>query len=114
MFVAAEHCICLAKFEYSETSQILSLFSREHGIVKVMAKGAHRRTKAGASRFDGGIDLLDTGQAVFTNTDNPQALATLTDWKLRDGHLDLRGNLRGLYLALYAIELVSLLFEEHD
>jgi DNA repair protein RecO (recombination protein O) len=113
MLVSADHCICLTKFEYSETSQILSLFSREHGIVRVMAKGAHRRTKAGASRFDGGIDLLDTGAAVFTG-DRTKELAALTEWKLREGHLELRKNLRGLYLALYAAELSANLFEEHD
>jgi DNA repair protein RecO (recombination protein O) len=99
--------------EYSETSQVLSLFSREHGIVHVLAKGAHRRTKAGASRFDGGVDLLDLGVAVFTD-DPKRDLATLTEWKQLDGHLELRKTLRGLNLALYAAELVSLLLESHD
>ena len=56
-----DRCICLRKIEYSETSQILALFSRGHGLVRVIAKGAHRRTKAGASKFDGGVDLLDVG-----------------------------------------------------
>ena len=58
-----DRCICLRKVEYSETSQILLLFSREHGLQKVIAKGAHRRTKAGSSKFDGGADLLDVGHA---------------------------------------------------
>ena len=84
-----------------------------HGIVKVIAKGAHRRTKAGASNFDGGVDLLDLGNGVFTD-DPHRDLATLTEWKLQDGFLDLRKNLRGLYLGLYAAELASLLFEVHD
>jgi DNA repair protein RecO (recombination protein O) len=113
MALASDRCICLRKVEYSETSQILWLFSRGHGIVRVIAKGAHRRTKAGASKFDGGIDLLDSGTAVFTD-DPARDLATLTEWKLTDGHLELRRTLRGLYLALYAAELVSLLIEEHD
>jgi DNA repair protein RecO (recombination protein O) len=113
MGLAADQCICLRKFEYSETSQILTLFSRGHGVVRVMAKGAHRRTKAGSGRFDGGIDLLDLGEAVFTDDSNRE-LATLTEWKLREGHLELRKNLRGLYLALYAIELLGALIEEHD
>ena len=78
-----------------------------------MAKGAHRRTKAGASRFDGGIDLLDVGQGVFT-PDTSRELALITDWKLEDGHLSLRHSLRALYLGIYAAELVSVLFEEHD
>ena len=113
MPLASDRCICLRKLDYSETSQILMLLSREHGIIRVMAKGAHRRTKAGASRFDGGIDLLDVGQGVFS-ADTSRELALLTDWKLEEGHLNLRQSLRALYLGLYAAELVSLLFQEHD
>src|SRR6478672_6674926 len=66
MALVHDRCICLRKVEYSETSQILTLFSRDHGLQRVVAKGAHRRTKAGASKFDGGLDMLDVGQAVFT------------------------------------------------
>lgn len=113
MALVSDRCICLRRFEYSETSQILSLFAREHGLVRVIAKGAHRRTKAGASKFDGGIDLMDLGEAVFTY-DPARELATLTEWSLRDGHLELRKSLRGLYLGQYAAELVGLLVEEHD
>ena len=113
MPLVRDRCICLRKTEYSETSQILTLFSREHGIIRAIAKGAHRRTKAGASKFDGGVDLLDSGDAVFTH-DPGRDLATLTEWALRDGHLGLRTNLRGMYLGLYAAELVGRLVEEHD
>jgi DNA repair protein RecO (recombination protein O) len=113
MPLVSDRCICLRKLDYSETSQILMLLSRNHGIIRVIAKGAHRRTKAGASRFDGGIDLLDVGQGVFS-ADTSRELALLTDWKLEDGHLNLRQSLRALYLGLYAAELVSLLFQEHD
>ncbi len=113
MALVRDRCICLRRTEYSETSQILTLFSREHGIVRAIAKGAHRRTKAGASKFDGGVDLLDNGDAVFTH-DPGRDLATLTEWSLREGHLGLRTTLRGMYLALYAGELVGRLIEEHD
>src|SRR6476660_3657684 len=108
-----DRCICLRKLEYSETSQILTLFARDHGITRVIAKGAHRRTKAGASKFDGGVDLLDVGEAVFSQ-DLAKDLPPLTEWGLREWHLDLRRDLRGISLGLYAAELVSRLFEEHD
>src|SRR5215212_10204013 len=81
--------------------------------MRVIAKGAHRSTKAGASKFGGGIDLLGVGDGVFT-LDLEKQLGTLTEWKLQDGHLELRRNLRGMYLAQYAAELVSFLIEEHD
>ena len=113
MPLAQDRCICLRKVEYSETSQILTLFGQAHGVVRVIAKGAHRTTKQGASKFGGGIDLLDLGQAVFT-LDLEKNLGTLTEWTLVDGHLELRRNLRAMYLAQYAAELVSFLIEEHD
>lgn len=113
MALVRDRCICLRKTEYSETSQILMLLGREQGIVRVIAKGAHRRTKAGASKFDGGVDLLDIGDAVFTHA-SERELGTLTEWSLREGHLDLRRKLRAVYLGLYSAELVAMLFEEHD
>src|SRR5512146_3135762 len=101
MSLVQDRCICLRKVEYSETSQILTLFGRAHGLVRVIAKGAHRTTKAGASKFGGGVDLLDVAHAVFT--DRPERdLSMLTEWKLREGHLELRTSLRGLYLGFYA------------
>src|SRR3954469_6223026 len=113
MALVSDRCICLRKFEYSETSQILTLLSRGHGLLRVIAKGAHRKTKAGASKFGGGVDLLDTGNAVFTHAPERE-LATLTEWQLLDGHLELRRSLRSVYLGLYAAELITMLFQEHD
>jgi len=113
MALARDRCVCLRKLDYSETSQILLLLGREHGLLRVIAKGAHRRTKAGASKFDGGLDLLDVGDAVFT-FDPARELNTLTEWGLREGHLELRRSLRAMYLAQYAAELIALLFQEHD
>jgi DNA repair protein RecO (recombination protein O) len=113
MALVSDRCICLRKFEYSETSQILTLFARGAGLLRVIAKGAHRKTKAGASKFGGGIDLLDTGNAVFTHAPEKD-LATLTEWQLLDGHLELRRSLRSVYAGTYCAELVTTLFEEHD
>jgi DNA repair protein RecO (recombination protein O) len=113
MALVRDRCICLRKYEYSETSQILSLFSRDQGLVRVIAKGAHRRTKAGAGKFDGGVDLLDVGDAVFLH-DPAKELGTLTEWSLHEGNLALRRSLRAVYLAQYAAELTGLLIEEHD
>src|SRR5690242_13903112 len=113
MSLRSDQCICLRRYEYSESSQILALLGRETGLFRVIAKGAHRRTKAGESRFDGGVDLLDFGQAVMTD---PAAkdLATLTEWKLLDGHLDLRRDYRSLTLAQYAAEITALVLHEND
>jgi DNA repair protein RecO (recombination protein O) len=113
MPLVPDRCICLRKTEFSETSQILTLFTRTYGIVRLMAKGAHRRTKAGASKFDGGIDFLDVGHAVFQH-EPARDLPLITEWNLREGHLALRKSLRGIYLGLYAAEMIDRLIEEHD
>ncbi|QOV90384.1 DNA repair protein RecO [Humisphaera borealis] len=113
MPLVRDRCICLRITEYSETSQIVTLLSRDVGVVRAIAKGAHRKTKAGAGKFDGGMDYLEVGEAVFI-FDPAKEMATLTEWTLREGHLALRNTLRGIYLALYAGELVDRLFELHD
>src|SRR5512133_689966 len=113
MPLRSDQCICLRRYEYSESSQILALLGRETGLFRVIAKGAHRRTKAGESRFDGGVDLLDLGQAMMTNP-AAKELSTLTEWKLLDGHLELRRDLRALNLAQYAAELTSQVLHEND
>jgi DNA repair protein RecO (recombination protein O) len=113
MALVQDRCICLRKVEYSETSQILTLFAREHGLLSVIAKGAHRKTKVGASKFGGGLDLLDVGDAVFTHAPE-RDLPPLTEWTLLEGHLELRRNLRAIYLAEYAAELINNLIELHD
>lgn len=108
-----DRAICLRKLDYSETSQILGLFARETGLLTVIAKGAKRHTKAGASKYDGGLDLLDLGDAVFIHN-LEKDMSTLTEWSLSDGHLALRDNLRALYLGQYLAELLSNVFEEGD
>jgi DNA repair protein RecO (recombination protein O) len=113
MSLVRDRCICLRKTEYSETSQVLTLLSRSSGIVRAIAKGAHRRTKAGASKFDGGVDLLDVGEAVLIHAPERE-LGTLCEWHLSEGHLVLRRNLRAIYLGLYSAELIGMFFEEHD
>lgn len=113
MAMVSDRCICLRKTEYSETSQIITLFSRQHGLLRVIAKGAHRKTKAGSSKFDGGVDLLDCGNAVFTHSLDKD-LEILAEWHLTEGHLELHQTLRGIYLGQYSAELVSMLIEEHD
>lgn len=113
MSLARDRAIVLRLNDFSETSQVVTLFAREVGKVKMIAKGARRRTKAGAGAFDGGLDLLDAGEAVFRHAPEKD-LSLLTQWQLQDGHLPLRADLRAMHLGLYAAELLDALVEEHD
>lgn len=113
MVSSRDRAICLRTHRFSETSQVLTLFCRKTGLTRVLAKGAYRRTRAGASKFDGGVDLLDVGDCVFllhTNRD----LATLTEWKLIEGHLALRRQFRAMVIGQYLAEVLTVLLAEHD
>ena len=113
MPLARDQAVCLRTTPFSETSQIVTLLTREFGRIRLLAKGAKRTTKAGKGKFDGGLDLLDLGQAVFSHQLDKD-LSLLTEWKLESGHPQLRGDLRALWLGLYAAETVDRLIEEHD
>lgn len=113
MPLSSDLALCVRRIEYSETSQILTLFGRQFGLMRLIAKGAHRRTKAGSSKFDGGIDLLDLGNAVFSHS-TTRELPPLTEWKLVEGHQLLHRNLRAMYLGMLSAELIYSLIEEHD
>jgi DNA repair protein RecO (recombination protein O) len=104
--------IVLRRLDYSETSQVLAVFTREHGQVRLIAKGVKRSTK---TRVATGIDLLELGQAVFSlRTGKEDNLATLTEWRQEDGFAHLRRDLARSYAAQYAAEITSQLTEVHD
>ena len=66
--------VVLGRIDYSESSQILVLFTREHGKVRAIAKGAKRSTK---TRFAPGVDLLDIGTVIFSvRHERAEGLAT--------------------------------------
>jgi DNA repair protein RecO (recombination protein O) len=109
----ATKALCVRRFPYSETSLIVWLYTRELGLIKVLAKGAFRTTKVGKSQFDGGVDLLEEGSAVVTDR-REKDLNLLTEWKLLRGRRELRQSSRSLAMGLYVCELVGELFEQHQ
>jgi DNA repair protein RecO len=113
MPIHRDRALCLRNIPFSETSQIVTLFGRRVGLFRAIVKGAHRRTKAGSSKFDGGIDLLDVGDCVFIDHSNRE-LATLTEWKQLSGQLSLHRSLRGMLLGQAVAEAVPLLLAEND
>ncbi|MEE9133023.1 MAG: DNA repair protein RecO [Gemmatimonadota bacterium] len=67
----------LKVYEYSETSKILRLLTRDHGLCSVIAKGA-RRPK---SRYGGLLEPFTDGIATFY-TKEGRELHTLSDFEL--------------------------------
>ena len=104
--------VVLTRVDYSETSQVIAVFTRTHGKVRAIAKGIKRGTKA---RFAVGIDLLDIGTIVAaTRAERDAALATVTEWKQTRSLPGLREKLSRIQAAQYAAEITSHLTEDWD
>lgn len=80
-----DQAICARAWEWSETSQTVLLFTHDHGLIRLLAKGA-RRDRA---PFSGGVEPLTAGEAIFF-LKHSQALDQLTAWTLRDPFPGLR------------------------
>jgi DNA repair protein RecO (recombination protein O) len=61
MSLVATDAVVLHAFDYLESSRVLRLATREHGVQSVLAKGARRSPK----RFGGAVDLFAEGQAQY-------------------------------------------------
>lgn len=101
--------ICIRAIDYSETSQIVSFFTRAAGKIDAIAKGSKRPK----SPFDGPIEVLSHGNIVFVDSGG-EKLATLTEFQQQPTLINLRNNLFMLYACLFAAELMNNLTHDYD
>jgi len=101
--------ICIRAVDYSETSQIVTLFARDAGKISAIAKGSKRPKSA----FDGPIEMLAHGKIVFADS-NKDKLATLTEFQQQPSLLSLHGNLFTMYCCLFGAELLNSLTHDYD
>lgn len=111
MALSSDEAIILKLSDYSETSQIVTLLTRESGLVRLIAKGARRATKA---RPSVGLDLLEIGQMTFHPAKGEAGLGTLGEWRQSTALLGLRGDLLRVHIALYAAECTLAVTSEND
>lgn len=104
-----DRAICIRAVDYSETSQVVTLFARQAGKIAAIAKGSKRPKSA----FDGPIELLSFGDIVFAGSHGDK-LATLTEFQPQPVRGELRRNLTALQSALFAAELLNLLTDDYD
>jgi DNA repair protein RecO (recombination protein O) len=104
-----DQAICLRVVDYSETSQVVTLFGRLAGKIRAIAKGSKRAKSA----FEGPIEPLSFGAIVFSGS-HKDTLATLTEFQPQPVRGELRRNLAALQSALLAAELLDLLTEDYD
>lgn len=104
--VKTTHAILLRRTRYSETSLIISWFTRDLGRVKTMVKGALRAK----NRFAGVLDLFFDCEINIASTTRSE-LHTLREAALLDARPGLRMDHRRVALAAYFVELIELTTE---
>jgi DNA repair protein RecO (recombination protein O) len=101
--------ICIRAVDYSETSQVVTFFTRAAGKIDAIAKGSKRPK----SPFDGPIEVLSHGNIVFIDSAG-EKLATLTEFQQQPALINLRNDLFVLYTCLFAAELLNNLTDDYD
>ncbi len=108
-----DFAIVLRESDWSETSQVVTLLSLEHGKFRGLAKGSKRPSPSNVARFSGGIEPITRGQIV-ASLKPVTGLSTLTEWDLLDPYPHLRNHWPTLQLAWYAVDLANALLPDHE
>lgn len=101
--------LVLRSVEFSESSLILTLFTREFGKIQSLAKGG-RRLKG---PFESALDLLALCRIVFLRKSS-DALDLLTEAKLQRRFRVPGRDLSSLYAGYYVAELLDALTDQYD
>ncbi len=101
--------IVIRTVEFSETSLVVTLFTREFGKIGALAKGG-RRLKG---PFESALDLLALCRIVFLHKSS-DSLDLLTEAKLLRRFRPAGRELAGLYAGYYVAELLDGLTDEDD
>jgi DNA repair protein RecO (recombination protein O) len=101
--------ICIRATDFSETSQIVTFFTKATGKIGVIAKGSKRPKSA----FDGPLEVFSYGEIVFSDSSR-EKLATLTEFQQKQGFTCTADNLFALNCCLFGAELVNSLTNEYD
>jgi len=100
--------VCIRATDFSETSQIVTFFTRANGKISAIAKGSKRPK----SKFDGPIELFAQGEIVFADS-NKEKLATLTEFE-QQGFINLGNDTFILNCCLFAVELINGMTDDYD
>jgi DNA repair protein RecO len=95
--------------DFSESSRVVTLFTRTFGKISCLAKGAKRLR----SSFEVSLDLLSECRIVFLPKSSG-SLDLLTESQLIQRFQPLHGSLPHLYAGYYVAELLNALLEDSD
>lgn len=109
MSLEKSDALVLRVVPWSETSYVVTLFTRDFGRLTAVAKGA-RRPK---NPFESALDLLAACRVVFVRKSSG-ALDVLTEAKLVRRFRPAQGALQNLYAGYYVAELLLELTDDYD
>ncbi|TWU26740.1 DNA repair protein RecO [Novipirellula galeiformis] len=109
MSAEQSHAIVLRTTEFSETSLVVTLFTRDFGRLTAIAKGA-RRPKG---PFEGSLDLLAVCRVVV-HRKSGDVLDLLTEAKLHRRFRGAERSLARVYAGYYVAEILRLMTDDHD
>ena len=110
--VVKDKAICIRTIDYSETSQVVTFFTRQTGKVTALAKGAKRHR----SPFGGPVEIFSCGNVAFSDSGRDK-LATLVEFEPLAGMVNtqaLAGDIFVLNCCSLAAELVNILTKDYD
>lgn len=99
MPIVTDQAVCIRVWDWSETSQTVSLLCREIGLVRGVAKGAKRD----ASRFSGGFEVTSRGEVALSVKPGDQ-LSLLTEWDLQEVFPSVRASLSAFDHAMAMLD----------
>ncbi|MBU6391476.1 MAG: DNA repair protein RecO [Planctomycetota bacterium] len=111
MPVFKTEAIVLRRRDYSNSSQIITFYTRDYGKIHTLAKGFKRHVSRKCSSK--AVDLLAYYQILFIKREHTY-LHTLTEAILQSNYPLLRNNLDKYYKASYIAELVNEFTQEND
>ena len=109
MSLEKAQALVLRTTDWSETSRIATLWTRELGKVRVLAKGGRRLKSA----FESALDLLTVCDIVLLRKSSG-SLDLLTEARVVRRFPRLRSDLAALHAAYYVAELLSEWTEDYD
>jgi DNA repair protein RecO (recombination protein O) len=101
--------VCIRQWDWSETSQTVSIFTRGQGIIRGIAKGAKREN----ARFSGGIEIM-TRAEVISSSKPTDGLTLLAAWDLLETFPAARRSLSAFYAGMGMLDVVQRSLSERD
>lgn len=109
MPLSIDEAVCIRVWDWSETSQTVSLFTRLHGVIRCVAKGSKRDN----ARFSGGLELL-TRAEFSASIKKADALSILASWDLLETFPAARRRLSSFYTGAVMLDIIQHAVHDHD